>query len=77
MRLRAGPLVAKTTAEVHTLIKLAEYRPTLESRALVRVQDRPIYQVEMLLPDDLKVRNVSAAGEFQWALTARATRIRC
>ncbi len=71
LRLRAAPLVAKTTAEVHTLIKLAEYRPTLECRALVRIQNRPIYQVEMLLPDDLKVRNVSAAGEFQWAIGSR------
>ena len=28
----------------------------------------------MLLPDELKVRNVSAAGDFQWALTARDKR---
>ena len=71
LRLRAEPLAAKTTAEVQTLLKFTEYRPTLEARAVVHVQDRPIYRVEMLLPDDLKVRQVSAPGEFQWALTER------
>ncbi len=67
----AEPLVAKTTADVQTLLKFTEYRPTLEVRALVHVQDRPIFRVEMLLPDDLKVHQVSAPGDFQWALTER------
>ena len=41
----------------------------------MHVQDRPIFRVEMLLPGDLKVRQVSAPGDFQWALTdARSTR---
>ena len=70
LRLRE-PLVAKTTADVQTLLKFTEYRPTLEVRALVHVQDRPIFRVEMLLPDNLKVHQVSAPGDFQWALTER------
>ena len=36
---------------------------------MVHVQDRPIYRVEVILPDDLKVRQVSAPGEYQWART--------
>ena len=67
LRLRAEPMAARTTAEVQTLLKFTEYRPTLECRAVVHVQDRPIYRVEMLLPEDLKIRQVSAPGEFQWA----------
>ena len=74
LRLRAEPMAARTTAEVQTLLKFTEYRPTLECRAVVHVQDRPIYRVEMLLPEDLKIRQVSAPGEFQWARTERDKR---
>jgi autotransporter-associated beta strand protein len=38
---------------------------------VLHVQDRPIYRVEMRLPDGLKVRRVSAPGQFQWALSER------
>jgi hypothetical protein len=74
LRLRARPLAGRTTAEVQTLLKFTEYRPTLECRAVLHVQDRPIYRVEMLLPEDLKLRQVSAPGDFQWALTSREKR---
>ena len=71
LRLLARPLAAKTTADVQALVKFTEYGPTLEARAIVHVQDRPIYRVEVILPDDLKVRQVTAPGDYQYALTQR------
>ena len=50
LRLRAEPLAARTTAELQTLLKFTEYRPTLECRAVLHVQDRPIYRVECCCP---------------------------
>jgi len=67
--LSAARLAEKATAEVRTVLKIAEYERSLETRAILQVQERPIHCVEMLLPGDFTLKEVSAPGEFQWALT--------
>ena len=68
--------MAKTTADVQTLVKFTEYGPTLEARAILHVQDRSIYRVEIILPDELKVRQVTAPGDYQYGADRSATDIR-
>ena len=71
LRLAAAPLLAKTTADVQSLVKFDQYERTLESRVILHVEDRPIFRVELFLPPELKLKQVAAPGEFQWALTER------
>ena len=74
VRLAAAPLAAKTTAEVQTLLRLSQYERTMESRVLLHVQDRPIYRIELFLPEELNLREVLAPGEFQWSVAERNQR---
>ncbi len=74
--LAAGPLEPKLSATVHTLLKIAEYERILESRVTVHAQRRPLYLVEILVPEDLEVTRVSAPGEYQWVLTRQDDRQR-
>jgi len=67
--LAAAPLAGKTTAEVQTVLKIAEFERSLESQVNLHVEDRPVHQVEMFLPEGLDLEDVSAPGDFHWALT--------
>ena len=74
VRLAAVPIGARSSATVQTVLRIAQYQRSLESRVTFDVQDRPIYQLQMLLPEDLKVDYVSAPGEFQYAVTRQNKR---
>ncbi|MFH1921663.1 MAG: hypothetical protein ABIP48_17500, partial [Planctomycetota bacterium] len=74
LRLEASPLSGRMTANVETVLKIAEFERTLESQVNLDVSDRPVYRVEMFLPDELDLEEVSAPGEFQWAVTRRNDR---
>ena len=69
MRLAAAPVAAQVSANVQTVLKIAEYERSLESRVCFEVQGRPVFQLQMLLPDGLRLDRVSAPGEFQYAVT--------
>jgi hypothetical protein len=74
IRLAAAPRAGRVAADVQTIVRVAEYERTLESRVNLSVEDRPIYAVRILLPEELKLDNVSAPGEYNWALTRPANR---
>lgn len=67
--LTAAPVEARTTAEVQTLLKIADYEQDLESQVRLDVAGRPIYRVEVFLPAGLVREEVTAPGRFQWAVT--------
>jgi PHD/YefM family antitoxin component YafN of YafNO toxin-antitoxin module len=71
VRLEAAPLAGRVTATVHTVLKIAEFERSLESQVALIAEDRPIYRVEVFLPEELDLKEVSAPGQFQWALTRR------
>ena len=70
------PVAARVSATVQTVLKLAEFERTLESHINFDVQGRPLYQLRMLLPDDLRLDHVLAPGRFQYAVTTQNNR-RC
>ncbi len=74
VRLAALPLAGKVSAELHTVLKIAEFERSLETQVNLTVEDRAVYQVDVLLPDELDLEDVSAPGDFQWALTRRDDR---
>ena len=41
----------------------------MESRLKIDARERPIHRVEVFLPEGMKIEEVTAPGEFQWALT--------
>ena len=62
LRLAAAPLVAQATAEVQTLLKFGELDRTFESRVILHIEGRPLYRIEMFLPEDLHFDRVAAPG---------------
>ena len=74
IRLAASPVVAKTTASVRSILRVSQYERSLESRVNLHAEGRPIYQVDLLLPPDFELDDVSAPGQFQWALTTPGER---
>ena len=69
LRLAAQQISPEVTAMLQTVLKIAEYQRNLESRINLQVQGRPIYRVALLLPEQFRLDQVSAPGEFQWSLT--------
>jgi len=74
LRLAAAPIAGRATADVQTVLKIAQYDGDLESRIKLEVRDRPIHRVEVVLPEGLNLDRVSAPGEFQWTTTPQQKR---
>jgi len=69
VRLAARPLASEVTAEVQSVLSVAEYERNLESRVVLTVRGRPLHQAEIYLPEGLELQQVSAPGGFEWAAT--------
>lgn len=74
IRLAVSPVQQKLDANVQSVLRIAQYERSLESRIKLNVENRPLYRAEIFLPGDLKLDEVSAPGEFHWALTRRDDR---
>jgi hypothetical protein len=58
----------EVTANVQTILRLAERERRLESRLLLTVQQRPLHRVRIEVPADLELDRVSAPGLFEWGI---------
>jgi len=67
--LTATPVAGETSASVQTLVRIAERETTLESQVILNVRRRPVYRVRVYVPETLKLDQVSAPGDFDWAVT--------
>jgi hypothetical protein len=65
----ASPVVAQTTVRGETIVKVSENELKFETRMVFCVEGRKGYMLRTYLPDDLRVDDVSAPGEFQYAVT--------
>lgn len=74
VRLAAAPLAGKVTADVQTTLRISQFERTLRSQINLAIEDRPVYAVRVLLPEELRLDDVSAPGEYQWALTSQQKR---
>ncbi len=57
------------TARLQTVLRIAELERMLETRVVLNVQDRPLFRVDIELPDGLRIDQVIAPGEFHWSET--------
>ncbi len=74
LRLVASSKVRKPTAEVQTVLRIAERQRGLESRVNINPAGYPVYQVRIVLPRDLWIEQVSAPGVFEWSETVEEDR---
>ena len=71
IRLSARPMAAKAWAQVQMVMQISTYERSMEAMATLHVQDRPIHQIQVFIPDDLTLQSVSAPGGCQWSVTPR------
>ncbi len=69
VRLAARPLAAEVSARLQSVLKIAEYERSLESRVVLDVRGRPLHRAEVFLPEGLQLESVSAPGSFEWGVT--------
>ena len=69
IRLESLAVRARVTARLQTILRIAERERSLESRVILNVDGRPLHQVQIALPADLKIEQVTAPGVFEWAIT--------
>src|SRR5436190_14225136 len=74
LKLAASPPESQTSAEVRTIVKIAERERRLESQIELHVEGPAIHRRRIYLPDDLQLEQVSTAGAFEWALTTDQNR---
>ena len=74
IRLAAAPVTARTSATVQTILRVADRQRLLETRAVLRIENRPLYRVRMVIPSDLVIEAVLAPGASPWAVTEEANR---
>ncbi|MCL4203879.1 MAG: DUF1559 domain-containing protein [Pirellulaceae bacterium] len=68
MQLTALPIPDETTAELQTLLRIAERETALETRVLLNVRRRPVHRVRLVVPQELKLEQVGP-GPLDWAET--------
>ena len=71
----ADPVIARASARLETILRIAERQRRVEARVAIDVQDRPVHAVRMLVPADLDVESVTdpaTGGVADWSLGARS-----
>lgn len=69
LKLAIDPATTKTTADLQTIVRIAERERRLETQIRLGVQGPPLYRLQVYLPDELELDRVSAPGAFERAVT--------
>jgi hypothetical protein len=70
LRFAAAVIRSDVTARLQSVLRIAELERTLETRVVLNVEDRPLFRVDVELPEGLRIDQVAAPGEFHWSETA-------
>jgi hypothetical protein len=68
IKLSARAAVPRVSAELQSVLKISARQRTLESRIRMLVAERPIYRLQISIPEDLRLDRVSAPEPFQWVV---------
>jgi len=63
----AATIQPDVTARLQSVLRIAELERMLQTRVVLSVQDRPLFRVDMEIPDGLRIDQVVAPGEFHWS----------
>ena len=66
LNLEVSPLAPIHHANIQSIVRMSEHETTLESNIILRLENKPIYQVEILLPQGFKVRRVSVPIQHEY-----------
>lgn len=68
LELRASLVPQRFDVEMQSLIKISQLETNLETRLLFHARERPIHQLRIRLPKQLRIQRPQAPGNFQWAV---------
>ncbi|HEY5311197.1 MAG TPA: hypothetical protein VIK18_01715, partial [Pirellulales bacterium] len=74
VRLKVEALESVATAEVQSLWKVAQRQRSLETRFLLKVRGQPRYKLQVAIPEDFRIEQVTAAGSYEWTVAAAGGR---
>jgi hypothetical protein len=74
IRLAVAEIPVQTTAQLQSVVRISEYQRNVETRVAIIARDRPLYTIELWVPDDLHIKRLSLPGAHQWAITRVAGR---
>lgn len=66
LKVRVAAAKPSLSAALQTILRIGEREREVESRAVLRVNDRPVHRLRLRLPADLNIGRVSAPGLFEW-----------
>jgi hypothetical protein len=73
LRFAADPVEAKMTTKVESILKITDANRTLDAKILFQVKDRPVYRLQMYLPDDFRLDHL-LPGDFEYSITTKNDR---
>ena len=68
IKLSAQAVKPRISADLQTVLKIGRDERTVESRIRMQVDGRPIYRLQIALPEDLRIDHVVAPEPMQWVL---------
>jgi autotransporter-associated beta strand protein len=68
LRLSAAPILSEVTADAQTSVKLDAVEPGLESKIIFHVGQRSVYRLDVALPDDLRLPEVTLPCPGIWSI---------
>jgi hypothetical protein len=71
VNITASPIECDMRAAVQYVIRMAEFERVLDARILLSARNRPVYQVEIVLPEELEIEPPQAPGAFDWTESRR------
>lgn len=74
LQLSATPVTPRSSADLQSVLRIAEDAVELESRITFDIQDRPVHVARLTVPAELQVTEVIAPGAYEWALTGTGPR---
>ncbi|MCX7590910.1 MAG: hypothetical protein N2255_04710, partial [Kiritimatiellae bacterium] len=66
IKLLAKPLRSVVTAQLHSILRVAERDRTLETKVDLQISDRPIYLARIAVPSEMEVEHLTISGAYEW-----------
>lgn len=76
LRLTAEPITAEYSATLQSLVKIAAFQRTLETRIEITPKGRPLFGAEVLLPEGFVLDQLHAPGLSHWSIATDGPRPR-
>lgn len=74
IKLRSIALTTDFSAKLDTVLRIGDWKRTIESRVNINPKTLPVHQVRLSIPDDLTVDSVRAPGAFEWSVIENTPR---